>query len=52
MLECSCGWQGVNLIPNTVNDTAECPACHAVFAGIKAKDAVIVSGAEEKEVLK
>lgn len=46
-----CGWTGVNLKPDEENDQAVCPKCGAVFAGLKAKDAIIVSPEEEKETM-
>ena len=41
MLQCSCGWSGIDLVPNYDDDTARCPKCNGIFKGYKAKDAVV-----------
>lgn len=40
MLKCSCGWEGVNLVPCFATDTAHCPNCHRIFEDIPAKRAI------------
>jgi len=53
MLACSvCGWKGVNLVPSPEDDTSRCPGCRTVFIGIPAKDAVRVSGEDERRIVK
>jgi len=40
MLKCSCGWEGVNLVPCFPTNTAHCPNCHRIFEGIPARRAI------------
>jgi hypothetical protein len=51
MLKCKCGWTGVNLRPNYFRNTAHCPKCDVVFAGITAKWAISGYSREEEEKL-
>lgn len=51
MLQCSCGWRGVNLVPNYIKNTAECPVCHTTFKGILANNAVLVSPSQERDIV-
>ena len=52
MLICSCGWKGVNLVPNHKDNTANCPQCSVVFKGIPAKSAIVVSSEENDDITK
>lgn len=40
MLDCTCGYIGVNLKPNYDDNTARCPGCETIFQGIPAEDAL------------
>jgi len=46
MLKCNCGWEGINLIPSPLTNTAHCPQCKIVFQGIEAKDAIKLGSLE------
>lgn len=46
MLKCNCGWEGVNLIPSPLTNTAHCPKCKIAFQGIEAKDAIKIGSLE------
>jgi len=50
MVQCSCGWTGINLRPNYRRNTADCPRCHRPFEGILARDAIVTSQANDEQV--
>jgi hypothetical protein len=52
MLECSCGWLGVNLVPNYKEKTSHCPACSKIFLGIKPENAIVVAEDQEELLIK
>lgn len=52
MLVCSCGWKGVNLVPNHQDNTARCPQCSVPFNGIPAESAIVVSPEENDDITK
>ena len=51
MLICDCGWTGVNLVPDHVNNKARCPKCGTAHALFKAADAQLVTPADEAELI-